>query len=92
MEIIQNEQNHFDHQNNPVKKNCRKSLVRYLIYSAVISLFAFVSGYFIDPLLLRNIWLIASGTMFVLCGIAIYILYSKIGKYSDLFCIQNCEL
>ena len=74
MEITQNEQNHFDRQTNLVKKNCRKRLVSYLIYSAVLSLFAFVSGYFIDPLLLRNIWLIASGTMLVLCGIVIYII------------------
>ena len=92
MEITQNEKNHFDRQTNLVKKNCRKRLVSYLICSAVLSLFAFVSGYFIDPMLLRNIWLIASGTTLVLCGIAIYILYSKIGKNSDLFCIQNCEL
>lgn len=88
MEILHNKQDQFDNKN-----KCGKRSVRYLIYIALVSFLAFVLGYLLNPIFLRNIWLITSGTIIVICGIAIYILYSGTGNNSEnSFCNQNCEL
>ncbi len=88
MELLRNKQNNFDNKNKGGKRS-----VKYLIYTAVVSFLAFVLGYLLNPIFLRNVWLITSGTIIVICGIAIYILYSGTGNDSEnSFCNQNCEL
>jgi len=66
------EKNRSDNLKNYRITKCRKNILWQFIILESLFFLAFITGYFIDPQLIRAIWLILSGTLFILTGIFFY--------------------
>ena len=59
-------------------EECRKRGKRNLGLLSLVFIMLFVAGYFIDPGILRNVWLIASGTLAVINGLFLFMIQVRI--------------
>ena len=54
-------------------KECRNRAVLYLLLAGIVFISSFILGYYIPSSITRVIWLIISGTLTVLTGIAVVV-------------------
>jgi hypothetical protein len=83
-----NESNHqvMDERDRDQARSKYKGRVkRYILQIGVLCFLGFIAGYILKPSLIRFFWLMISGTIVVLSGIAIYILNTGIG-IGDRYC------
>jgi len=59
-------------------QECRKRGKRNLVLLGFVFIVLFVAGYFLDPGILRNVWLIASGTLAVITGLLLFMIQTRI--------------
>jgi protein-S-isoprenylcysteine O-methyltransferase Ste14 len=59
-------------------ENCRKKGKRNLVLLSLIFIMLFMAGYFINPITLRKVWLIASGTLAVIAGLLLFLVQVRI--------------
>jgi len=62
----------------PCDRECEKRGKRNLILLGLVFIILFVAGYFINPGILKNIWLIASGTLAVITGLLLFLVQNSI--------------
>ena len=56
---------------------CFKRAVKYTIATGILSILAFVAGFFLQPFITRALWLILTGMLTTLSGIVLYFLFTK---------------
>lgn len=59
-------------------EECQKRGKRNVVLLGLVFIMLFVAGYFIDPGILRNVWLIASGTLAVITGLLLFMIQVRI--------------
>jgi protein-S-isoprenylcysteine O-methyltransferase Ste14 len=59
-------------------KECQKKGKRNLVLLSLVFIMLFVAGYLINPSILRNVWLIASGTLAVIAGLLLFLVQVRI--------------
>lgn len=58
--------------------DCQKRGKRNLVLISLVFIMLFVAAYFINPSMLRNVWLIASGTLAVIGGLLLFMIQVRI--------------
>lgn len=59
-------------------EDCQKKGKRNLVLLSLVFIMLFVAGYFINPSILRNVWLIASGTLAVITGLLLFLVQVRV--------------
>jgi len=59
-------------------EGCEKRGKRNLVLLGIVFIMLFLAGYFINPSILRNVWLIASGTFAVITGLFLFLVQVRI--------------
>lgn len=59
-------------------EDCQKSGKRNLLLLGLVFIILFVAGYFINPGILKKVWLIASGTLAVINGLFLFMIQVRI--------------
>ena len=59
-------------------EECQKRGKRNLVLLSLVFILLFVTGYFIHPGILRNAWLIASGTLAVITGLLLFLVQVRV--------------
>ena len=59
-------------------EKCEKRGKRNLVLLGLVFIMLFVAGYFIHPGILKNLWLIASGTLMVITGLLLFLVQVRI--------------
>jgi len=59
-------------------EDCQKKGKRNLVLLGLVFVILFVAGYFINPSILRNVWLIASGTLAVITGLLLFLVQVRV--------------
>jgi hypothetical protein len=78
---IENNNTKDDLANNRVSQcdeDCQKRGKRNLVILCLVFIMLFVAGYFINPSILRIVWLILSGTLAVISGLFLFMTQVRI--------------
>lgn len=59
-------------------EDCQKKGKRNLVLLSLVFIMLFVAGYFINPSILKNVWLIASGTLAVITGLLLFLVQVRV--------------
>jgi hypothetical protein len=59
-------------------EDCQKRGKRNLVLLGLVFIMLFLAGYFINPGILRDVWLIASGTLAVINGLLLFMIQVRI--------------
>ena len=59
-------------------EDCQKKGKRNLVLLSLVFIMLFLAGYFINPSILRNVWLIASGTLAVITGLLLFLVQVRV--------------
>ena len=62
----------------PCDEKCEKKGKRNLVLLGLVFIMLFVAGYLIHPGILKDIWLIASGTLAVITGLLLFLVQVRI--------------
>ena len=64
-----------DSSENRCTKKCRNRAILYLTLAGIAFLLTFVLGYYLPSSIMKLIWLIISGTLIVLTGISVVVVF-----------------
>lgn len=59
-------------------EDCQNKGKRNLVLLSLVFIVLFVAGYFINPSILRNVWLIASGTFAVSASLLLFLVQVRV--------------
>jgi hypothetical protein len=59
-------------------EKCQKRGKRNLVLLSLVFIMLFVAGYFINQVILRNVWLIVSGTLAVISSLLLFMIQVRI--------------